>query len=213
MIVTRSASRSTSLRMWLDSSTVVPAATRSATHVGEHLLHQRVQPGRRLVEHQQVDVGGERRDQRDLLPVALGVGPALLGRVEVEPLQQLLAAPGAGVGAAHPQQHVDRLAAATGSATAPRRRARRPAGGGSRRASRQGSSAEHARRAAVDAQQPEQRPDRRRLARRRSGRGSRAPRRPHRRGPARRGPGPAPNVLTRPRTSITSAADVSTGRA
>ena len=32
MIVTRSASRSTSLRMWLERSTVAPAAVRSATH-------------------------------------------------------------------------------------------------------------------------------------------------------------------------------------
>ena len=50
MIVTRSASRSTSLRMWLDSSTVVPAASRLGDAVGEDLLHQRVQPRGRLVE-------------------------------------------------------------------------------------------------------------------------------------------------------------------
>ena len=118
MIVTRSASRSTSLRMWLDSSTVVPAADALGDAVGEDLLHQRVQPGGRLVEHQQVDVGGERRHQRHLLPVALGVGAAALGRVEVEPLEQLLAAGVARVGAAHPQQHVDRSRRRTGWATA-----------------------------------------------------------------------------------------------
>ena len=55
--MTRSASRSTSLRMWLDSSTVVPAAAPLGDAVGEDLLHQRVQPGGRLVQHQQVDVG------------------------------------------------------------------------------------------------------------------------------------------------------------
>ena len=96
MIVTRSASRSTSLRMWLDSRTVVPVGHPLRHAVVEDLLHQRVQAGRRLVEHEQVHVGGERRDQRDLLPVALGVRAALLGRVEVEPLQQLLAMARAG---------------------------------------------------------------------------------------------------------------------
>ena len=51
-------------------------------------IHQRVQPGRRLVEEEQLDVGGERGDEGDLLPVALGVGAALLGRVELEPLDE-----------------------------------------------------------------------------------------------------------------------------
>ena len=62
----------------------------------EDLLHQRVEPGGRLVEDQQLGVGRERRDERDLLPVALGVGAALLGRVELEPLEQLVATAGAG---------------------------------------------------------------------------------------------------------------------
>ena len=51
-------------------------------------FHERVQPGGGLVEHQQVDVGGERCDQRDLLPVALGVVADALGGVEVEALDQ-----------------------------------------------------------------------------------------------------------------------------
>ena len=83
----------------------------------EDLLHQRVQAGGRLVEQQQLDVGGERGDQRDLLPVALGVGAALLARVEVEPLEQLVAAllvqP-----AAQPAEQVDRPRRRTGWATA-----------------------------------------------------------------------------------------------
>ena len=58
----------------------------------EDRLHQRVEAGGRLVEEQQLDVGGERGDQGDLLPVALGVGAALLARVEVEALEQLGAA-------------------------------------------------------------------------------------------------------------------------
>ena len=89
MIVTRSASRSTSLRMWLDSSTVVPLGRPLGDALGEDLLHQRVQPRGRLVEDQQVGGRGERRDQGDLLPVALGVGAALLGRVELEALEHL----------------------------------------------------------------------------------------------------------------------------
>ncbi len=58
----------------------------------EHRVHQRVQARGRLVEEVQLDVGGEGGDQRDLLPVALGVGGAPLGRVELEPLDQLATA-------------------------------------------------------------------------------------------------------------------------
>ena len=111
MIVTRSHSASTSDRMWLESSTVRPRARSSATHVAEDLLHQRVQARGRLVEDQQLDVGRQRRDQRDLLAVALGVRAALLGRVELEALEQL----GAALlveAAAQPPEQVDRLAAA-----------------------------------------------------------------------------------------------------
>src|SRR6266536_3504821 len=56
--------------------------------VAKHRLHQRVQAGCRLVEEEQLHVGCERRDQGDLLAVALRVRPALLRRVEVEALQQ-----------------------------------------------------------------------------------------------------------------------------
>jgi hypothetical protein len=71
--------------MWLDSSTVGPLPP-SLDALAEDLLHQRVQARGRLVEDEQLDVGRERRDQRHLLPVALGVGAAFLRRVEVEPL-------------------------------------------------------------------------------------------------------------------------------
>ena len=54
----------------------------------EDLLHERVEAGRRLVEHEQRHVAGQRRDEGDLLPVALGVGLALLGRVELEALDE-----------------------------------------------------------------------------------------------------------------------------
>jgi hypothetical protein len=53
-------------------------------------LHQRIEPGGRLVQDQQLHVGGQSRDDGDLLPVALRVGARLLGRVEVEALDHLV---------------------------------------------------------------------------------------------------------------------------
>jgi O-methyltransferase involved in polyketide biosynthesis len=53
----------------------------------EDLLHQGIQARRGLVEHEQLDVGGQRGDERHLLAVALGVRAALLRRVEVEALE------------------------------------------------------------------------------------------------------------------------------
>ena len=64
-----------------------------ANAVLEYRLHERVESRRRFVEDQQLGVGGQRRDQADLLAVALGVGAGLLGRVELEALEQLVAAP------------------------------------------------------------------------------------------------------------------------
>ena len=76
----------------------------------EDHLHQRVQSGGRLVQQQQVHLGGERRDQCHLLSIALGVGAGLLGGVEVEALAQLVAlAPVQS--AAQARQQVDRLTA------------------------------------------------------------------------------------------------------
>lgn len=74
----------------------------------EHGFHQRIESGRRLVEQQQLDVAGQCGDQRDLLPVALGVGAPLLPGVEVEPLTQLL--PAGGVSSpTQPGEEIDRL--------------------------------------------------------------------------------------------------------
>ena len=91
MMLTRSHSASTSARMWLESSTVRPSPVISLMRVLEHRLHQRVEPRRRLVEDEQLGVGGERGHQRHLLAVALRVGAALLGGVELEALEQLVA--------------------------------------------------------------------------------------------------------------------------
>ena len=91
MIVTRSASRSTSLRMWLESSTVEPAAVCSATHSLKTCSINGSSPDVGSSRIKQLGVGGERGHQGDLLPVALGVRATLLGRVELETLEQLCA--------------------------------------------------------------------------------------------------------------------------
>ena len=51
-------------------------------------LHQWVQARGRFIEHIQVHVERQRRDQCDLLPIALGVGAGLLAHVESELLDQ-----------------------------------------------------------------------------------------------------------------------------
>ena len=162
MMLTRSQSASTSARMWLDSSTVRPWPCSSADALAEHLLHQRVQAGGRLVQQEQLDVGGERGDQRDLLPVALGVRPAFLvgsrskrssssaRRARVQP-------------AAQPAEQVDHLAAGQ---VRPQRHVaghvRQPAV--QRRSRPPRVAAEQPDGAGVGAQQPEQDPERRGLA-------------------------------------------------
>src|SRR5699024_5457425 len=76
----------------------------------EDLLHERVQPRGRLVEQQQVDVGGEGGDEGDLLLVAGRVVAGLLPRVEVEALDQVGASPFAQP-AVRPRGDVDALPA------------------------------------------------------------------------------------------------------
>jgi hypothetical protein len=81
-------------------------------HAGlEDLLHERVQARGRLVQQQQLDVGGERCDQRDLLPVALGVRAVLPSGVQLEPLQQLGPSSVDRATRSEPHQQVHRLAA------------------------------------------------------------------------------------------------------
>ena len=59
-----------------------------ADDCGELPLHERVEARRRFVEDQRIDVGRQRRDEHDLLAVALGVFAVLLRRVEAETLDQ-----------------------------------------------------------------------------------------------------------------------------
>ena len=131
--------------------------------LAERGLHQRVEPGGRLVEQQQLHIGGERGDERDLLPVPLGVGARPDRRVELEPFDQagpaLLVKP-----AAEPAEQVDHLAAGEVRPEAHvAGYVREPAvqlGG-----LRPGVAAEQRHRPAVGAQQPEQDADRGGLAR------------------------------------------------
>ena len=51
-------------------------------------LHQRIQAAGRLVEHQKRRPGRERRDKRDLLPVARRIGLARLVEVQIEAVDQ-----------------------------------------------------------------------------------------------------------------------------
>ncbi len=132
-------------------------------------LHQRVQSRGRLVEEVELRAAGQRSDQGDLLPVALGVGPCLLGRVELEALDHLGApalvdpAPTSVVRAAHAGQDVDDL---TPGEVGPQR----DVAGDVRQSPVQVGgvvprvAAQHRRRPGVGAQQPEQDADRRGLA-------------------------------------------------
>ena len=76
----------------------------------EDRLHDRVEARRRLVQDEELDVGGQRRHERHLLPVALGVAASLLGRVQLEALDQVAPA-GLVDPAPQPAEQVDHLAA------------------------------------------------------------------------------------------------------
>jgi hypothetical protein len=108
-MATRSLSASTSLRMCEERKTACPPAPGLHHALAEHLLHEGVESGRRLVEDQQVGARAERSDEQDLLAIALGVGPDLLGHVELEAVDQLVAVHPIH-GALHPAQQVERFA-------------------------------------------------------------------------------------------------------
>jgi hypothetical protein len=82
--------------------------------VSEDGLHQRVEARRGFVEKVQLGRGGERRNECDLLTVALGVCPPFFGRVELEHIEEVPFAPlilRAVPDAAEPAEQVDGLAA------------------------------------------------------------------------------------------------------
>ena len=74
--------------MWLDRKTVRPSALASRTQLVERLLDERIEPGRRFVEDEQLGAVLEGDDQPDLLLVALRVLLELARRVEVEAFDQ-----------------------------------------------------------------------------------------------------------------------------
>ena len=84
-----------------------------ADELEERLLDERVEPGRRLVEDEQVRLVLERHDQPDLLLVALGVLAEAPARVEVEPLDQVV-----DVGAVDPAAQVREVGDGVGAGQA-----------------------------------------------------------------------------------------------
>ena len=109
MMLMRSHSLSTSDRMWLDSRIVRPWSL-SSRAMSENTAS--MSGSRPAVGSSSRNTSARRQgcDERDLLPVALGVAAALLGRVEVEALEQRGATVLVEV-AAQPAEQVDDLAA------------------------------------------------------------------------------------------------------
>ena len=68
----------------------LPGGLRVAEHAVELLLHERVEPAGRLVEHEQLGLVHERLDESELLLVALRQAARPLGEVEAEPVGELL---------------------------------------------------------------------------------------------------------------------------
>ncbi len=58
-------------------------------HLQELPLHERVEPARRLIEHQQLRPVHERLDESELLLVALRQSPHLPTEVDIEPVGQV----------------------------------------------------------------------------------------------------------------------------
>ena len=143
MIVSRSDSACASDRMWLLSRTVPPlVAVGPRTYSAERRVHQRVQARRSARRAAAARRRRPARDERDLLPVALGVGAALLasGRARTRSISSARRA--RVQAAAQAAQQVDDLAAGEVRPQARRRRARRPAAGAARRRRAQGSPPE-----------------------------------------------------------------------
>lgn len=82
----------TSVKMWLESSTLRPSVAASRMQEVKTCSIQRVQARGLLIEQQQLCPRGQRGDQDDLLAVALGIAAGLLGGIKVEAFRQLVAA-------------------------------------------------------------------------------------------------------------------------
>ena len=77
MSSTRRVSASTSCRMWLDTSTVLPSRPELLHEVDHAPAVHRVEPGHRLVEQQHLGLVGDRLRDLDALPHALAVAADL----------------------------------------------------------------------------------------------------------------------------------------
>ena len=112
MIATRLQSSSTSARIWLESRIVMPFA-REPLHELAHVAHAgRIEPGRRLVEQQQLRVAQQRRGDPEPLahPVRVAADPVLGTVAQLDDVEHL----------------VDAAARAPPSRSASRRRFLRP---------------------------------------------------------------------------------------
>ena len=106
-----------------------PAGGARLCHQGQELaLHHRIEPRRRLVQHQQPLVAHEGLDDRDLLAIAARQLPDRDGRVELQPLRQR--APRAALQAAQAAQDVELVGGRQVARGRPARCRRTPRPGG-----------------------------------------------------------------------------------
>ena len=89
MMTTSSQRSSTRSSWWLENSTVAPVAASSASSSAMAAIAMRVEPGERLVEHEQVRLVDQCRDQLDALLVAVGQRVHAIARPvgQAEPLE------------------------------------------------------------------------------------------------------------------------------
>ena len=190
MIATRSQVFSTSPRMCDERNAVRPSRDGLAEELEERLLDERVETGGRLVEDEQVGPVLERDDQAHLLLVALRVLLEAPRRIEVEAGDQVGLVERIDA-AAEVGEVLDRLRRRSAGRTGRTRRAGSRSAGGWRPGRPSSRCRTRSARPRRRADEVEQEPDRGRLARRRSARGSRRSRPARPRGRRRRSRGGA----------------------
>ena len=161
MIATRSQTRSTSSSSCEERKTVHPRSRSSRDEGEELLLHERVEPGGRLVEDQQLRRMEQRQDQPDLLPVAARELPQRPLHIGAETPRQFVGPAVSGDPAKACEQR-DRLVPGR-VLPVPEVAGQVPEAGADRHAVATAVEAEDASAAPGGVQEVEQRPDRRRL--------------------------------------------------
>src|SRR5262249_51006407 len=91
----------------------LPRVPRLLNALAEHLLHQGVEAARRLIEDEELGARHQGRDEAQLLPIALRVGPHGLRGIEIEAGDQLVPVGWVAVAGAPPEQ-TERLGAGEG---------------------------------------------------------------------------------------------------